>query len=397
VDRSDLLLTLERAGGLAGRVLDAETGEPVDVFRVRIVQAKLRSGDEQPARWPGYRARWSDDGMLFSGTGGRWNTATENLAPGWILGIEISAPGSQIWVDDHVVVALDSSKNPIVARLVRSAALAGRVVLDGSGHPVVGATVSVFAGLDALRTANSEDRQAARLTDADGRFRFDQVPGGEVVLLVKPREGPVVIDGPFHVQGRAYERIVRLHGGGKIEGLVTDPSGLPIGNVVVELQPSNVPGQGPGLMRRTQSSASGSFSFAGLASGDYWLARVVEREGITVRLVNHCVSVEAPTTKRVELHQQRGTASLRIERRETPGLAPLFGVNLVHVQSQRTDSKVPWEEREPMRGGFVEDGKPLVLEGLAPGEYMLIKVPFGRPQKVVLTAGTLTSVTIPAQ
>jgi hypothetical protein len=94
VDRSDLLLTLERAGGLAGRVLDAETGEPVDVFRVRIVQAKLRSGDEQPARWPGYRARWSDDGMLFSGTGGRWNTATENLAPGWILGIEISAPGT---------------------------------------------------------------------------------------------------------------------------------------------------------------------------------------------------------------------------------------------------------------------------------------------------------------
>ena len=114
-------------------------------------------------------------------------------------------------------------------------ALAGSV-LDERGNPIAGAAVerSPNRYTGGYRSIREEDGRPVVRTDAEGRFRFDAVKLGEMILTVEAeRYAPQYRHVKVTPQARSQE--FRLKVGHAICGRVVDDQGLPIGGVDVSV------------------------------------------------------------------------------------------------------------------------------------------------------------------
>ncbi|MEZ6015572.1 MAG: sigma-70 family RNA polymerase sigma factor [Planctomycetota bacterium] len=89
---TEVAVTMERAGRLSGRVVDAATGAPLHPFTVRFVRI------DDPTtlrRMSGFSSSWGNPGMTFDAEDGRWSTSEDStrLEPGTWTGVEVSAAG----------------------------------------------------------------------------------------------------------------------------------------------------------------------------------------------------------------------------------------------------------------------------------------------------------------
>lgn len=118
--------------------------------------------------------------------------------------------------------------------LATGASLSGRV-LDGQKQAIAGALVL------ASRNQNLWDPAAASLraratTDAEGRFRLDDLPPGDVALLVG-RKGAIPHQAGVVRVPNVTNFVVYVRDGGRLEGDVTDiATGQPIRDVLVRVQ-----------------------------------------------------------------------------------------------------------------------------------------------------------------
>ena len=248
------------AARVAGRVVDATSGAPVQSFTVRFVRPALRAGEEE-----GFgSATWGREGKAFTNPAGEWTSSGDELPPRSVIGVEVRAEGYAPQRHYHVVPRTDFEPGDLVSALSSGGTVRG-FLFDFEGAPIAGAELRCRPEGDPL-SASSEANYECGITStaSDGSFEFTAVPSGSTVIGIRPLDRPMEIDGPFDVAtGATVERTLRLGRGASIE-VVLDaegqaPSGYP------PLRSLRLAGEGPPA--RMTSDDEGRFTFRGLIAG----------------------------------------------------------------------------------------------------------------------------------
>jgi protocatechuate 3,4-dioxygenase beta subunit len=261
----DVAVVMKSAGTIRGRVEDADTKKPVTDFTIgrtapqgggffNIQVMMGRGGD---------RAFQSDDGSfeLPDVPPGKWTVraTAAGYKPGTIAAVEVPEGGT---------------REGVVIPIKRGGTLAGRVV-DPRGSAVPNANVSwssagggggAMAGAFARMGGGAANTSTT--TDADGKFSFDSVPDGKVMLsashpdyLDVTREVDPAKDSPLDLA---------LGTGGTISGSVVGQDGrTPIPGAQISLDEEG--DARVGTSDSTRSDGAGNFLFEHLQAGRYKL------------------------------------------------------------------------------------------------------------------------------
>jgi hypothetical protein len=360
LDVDDLEVRLPRAGTVAGMVVDGETGEPLERFRIRLVNGSPRDG-ERRAR--GISASWVREGHVFDGTDGRWEAAGLELEPGTVVGVEVTAEGYAPTRLDRVVVAVELDPEASVARMARGITVRGRVIEEESGAPVAGASVHrVAAQLRQPWLLGSTHDKVFVHTDANGRFELAGVPAGSMSLRVEHDVYPTVVDGPFEVDAErgVPDRVITVGVGGSIAGVVLDEDGRP--EAGVEVSAISMERRGPGRSsEQVRSTSDGGFRFGQLAPGRYQLSTMAIAFGRGYSPLSARVQVARGATTEVRLGPD-GTGALRGTLERTAGAD-----GVVRVMAARTVDGT--EAGTALTRVLPVEGDAFELRGLAAGEY----------------------------
>lgn len=190
---TDLLVRMEPAASVAGRVVDGITGAPVAAFTIAL------SADHElhPLQYV--------DPVRFANADGSFAVKHWQLQPGVALFVDVAAAG---YAPQRVVGAaqVDAPRDQHVIRLFAGTTVRGLVRDAVTGAPLPEVEVVLQSGdpLDATRrsypTATDEGpNKTAAFTDAEGRFELPCVPPGENRLLLAHRDFPKRTFGPFEV------------------------------------------------------------------------------------------------------------------------------------------------------------------------------------------------------
>jgi EmrB/QacA subfamily drug resistance transporter len=137
-----------------------------------------------------------------------------------------------------------------------ASSLAGTVRTVGTGQPLAGAAVS-------LATADGEVA-AGQTTDEAGRYRFtDLIPDSYTLAVTAPGHQPAAL--PVAVaDGEQAVRDAELDGGSAVQGTARTPAGTAIPDALITLLDRD-----GNVAASTTTGADGSYSIAGVPSGDY--------------------------------------------------------------------------------------------------------------------------------
>jgi protocatechuate 3,4-dioxygenase beta subunit len=276
----EVTVMLERAVRLGGRVVDAESGEPIAGARVRVA-------------WPGRSVEAEPTGA--DGT----FPPVAVLAPGDQVQVSAVAKGRAALLVPFDLQDLDGAAPTVLLRMRREEDWSGRVV-DASGAPAPGA-----------RVGYTEDGVAGKapdqtVADAEGRFALPPppppAPGRRVVLVA---EGPAAEGGVGRGalalrpgMEKPADLVLTLVAGARVGGRVAGADGAPVAGAEVGLdvawdllpeRSSSDPATSllhalnargyEGLT--TATDAAGRFSLAGVPAGTY--RPRVESGGVTRR------------------------------------------------------------------------------------------------------------------
>ena len=371
LDREELLIVLEHAGFLAGTVVDGETGEPIDRFRIRFVYAQLEPGERGAS---GYESTWADPGRWFKHELGQWDSAGEALEVGTVLGIEASAEGYSPTLISRAIIAESPDPEALVISLGQGARIPGTVV-DQDGNPVTGALVTFETGAaprNPWERRPTDSRWVAR-TDVLGTFEIVGASAGEGRLGVEHPDFAPQSDGPFTVpsSGAAASRTLHLYRGGIIRGAVLGLDGAQEADREVMLFPLAESGRGV-IPPATRTDAQGCFEFSRLANGMYQVSVLSRRQNQSVNEFSARVKVESPEV--VELCFKPDGDGIVLGRiRGDLSKVALITVNLQWIGEY--DSEGPPESGMDIgllkdRGTFA-DGDRFEIRGIAPGRYLV--------------------------
>jgi hypothetical protein len=234
VDRDDMEIVVDSAGRVCGRVIDAETGAGIEDFVIRFVRPDANAG----VQMFGYAATWAREGHRFTNTHGEWDSGTEALPPGGILGIEARAPDYATARAGAVNVAIDPLPEACVLRMVRGCDVRGRVV-DADGRACIGAHVACRLASDSDDGfANDHQESAVSTCTNDGRFNLGPMVAGSYVLMIEVIGRRPFIDGPFDIPPTGtINRTIVLPRGASLHGRLLDVSraGLAGETIVVDV------------------------------------------------------------------------------------------------------------------------------------------------------------------
>ncbi|GIW70836.1 MAG: hypothetical protein KatS3mg102_0378 [Planctomycetota bacterium] len=264
----DLVLRLVRAQALGGRVLEAGTGAPVAGAQIEVEMAG------------GVRLGAASDAQ------GAFRVA--GVVPGRLV-VRASAAGYAPFESEFA-----QAPPELLIELLAGAAIEGQVIRARDGAPLEGAVVYVLeasaagrrpppraqglvellaSGVDpgglGGRSRPELEQALARTarTDAEGRFRLEDLPAGPKLVLAAHPEHPaawseVALEGP----GEVAEVTIALADGGAIAGTVLDEQGAPRAAAeVFAFSPA-------GRARSAETDARGSYTIRGLAPGEYLVA-----------------------------------------------------------------------------------------------------------------------------
>lgn len=275
----DVVLKLERAGALAGRVVDGATGAPIESFRIKLREPTLREGEE---RLSDYGVAWAQPGMSFTRTSGYWTTAGIEPKVGVVTGIEVSAEGYAPTRIDRAVIVADPEPDSIVVELGRGTRVTGSVIDSITREPLANVRVQRCEVAEVSgRMRYVPDASFVTTTDDRGRFVLESVCCGSMFLMATGSAVPLTFDGPFDVavSDRLVERTVEVGSGARLHGAVVDGYGGGRPGRRVELVGLELPS--PGLRLETTTDANGEYSFRGLVPGLYRVSLPLSGEAAT--------------------------------------------------------------------------------------------------------------------
>ncbi|HET6202895.1 MAG TPA: carboxypeptidase regulatory-like domain-containing protein [Planctomycetota bacterium] len=287
--------------GVAGVVLEADTGKPVPKFTVGGQRVTRRMGE----------FAMSSEGLpekAFQSVDGSFEHL--DLKPG-SLDLTFDAEGFVPEVVQKVEVKSGEVRRDLDVRLRRGAAIRGRVVARDTGEPVAEATVDrVEEGKRPFGPILHRLRRGDAKSDSDGAFEIRSLEPGSVQLRVSHEAFAVTISDPVEAKGgETVEGIViPLFRGGALDGYAIGEGGAPLAGGKIQTRP-----MGDFRERWSQSKESpideaGYFKLEGLSPGWYrvearppWPGRGEDAfgtlEGKTLRAL---AEVEEGRTIRVE-------------------------------------------------------------------------------------------------
>lgn len=360
VDRDDLEIVVQRAGRIAGRVVDGVTGEGLNDFVVRFVRPTLAAGEKSGG---GYSATWAREGRRFLQTNGEWHSGGETLAPGTFLGLEVRAEGYGVARVPRVLIEVDPVTDQLIIRMQPPARIHG-VVRDSNGALIRDVEVAWRPDGDAAKFRQDEPHEFGVVrSDEHGAFVIAGVPPGSAVLLIAPPGRPTFADGPFEVEaGSTQERAIVLPRGERLTGEIYDHAGRPVVGaslrIVIATEPNGR------FLEETTSDDAGAFAFENVAPGRYNLSQVLTRGSLEVQRLTQSIEIENGVPKHVVL-RAAGAARLRGKVHMDRELPEILTLSLLSQEATEGESEVALRY-----GTFAEQGA-FAFEGLRPGSYIL--------------------------
>ena len=336
---------LDAAGGVTGVAVD-EAGRPVDSFRVMARPVTEEQG-----------IRFAPRFEMIGDAEGRFTL--DNLGAGTYV-LQVTAPDRADGIVSNVKVASGAIVDVGRIRLGAGGIVRGTVT-DGTGTPILGATVTVRSGTG----PNFFPGGASEVvSDTGGAFEVRGVPVGTAMVTgrhpnyAEGRVSGVEVD---PTKGPAEVRVV-LTQGGRVEGSVTRRDGSGVPNVMVQVMPHQ-PGGGmsfPGESTR-MTATDGRFAVEHVPVG---------RANVTLML-GSAGQFQSGPSKEIEVQEGETAVAEFVSReilvtgRVTRGGAP--GANMrVNVRGERAmgmflafnASPVPAQPTGPQRGTALtrEDG-----------------------------------------
>lgn len=271
----DVEILVGGAGRIAGRVIDAQSREPVPEFTVSFEPELPQGGPMmrvlRPPRRLARRLSGDDDENVVRSPDGTFTL--ENVPAGtWTVTVEAqryeSARVSDVTVRDR------DTTSDVEIRATKGRSIRGRVVDARTGRPVVGATVAADEGGAARPPMAPGFEDNAAFTDADGRFDLPGLALGTWKLVVRHpdyAEASQLVE----LRQNVADAEIRLSNGGDLGGWVVSEAGAPVGGASVSVQGGAEGGGsgfrfGPGLGgSSTLSDDGGRFRFDRLSAGRY--------------------------------------------------------------------------------------------------------------------------------
>lgn len=236
-----LTIVLKAEHRITGKVVDAETGEPIPLFTVVPVTILNK--------WSSIAERYN----ATQGSDGRLDVVAHPKE--YAQRIRIEAPGYRTQ-DGPIFTAGDDSPRVQDFRLISSPPRTG-VLVDVAGKPVVGAIVQMVTRTESIRSSIGPLNSTQ--TDAEGRFQFAD-PGEAYKVVVESASGYATVDG---TPDQADLGTLKLLPWATVQGKFQD-DGKPIAGATVILSPVRYELPGSPRMKDDQITTTkpdGSFFF----------------------------------------------------------------------------------------------------------------------------------------
>ncbi|MCE9635989.1 MAG: carboxypeptidase regulatory-like domain-containing protein [Planctomycetes bacterium] len=256
---------LARGTTLSGQVV-APDGTPVAGARVEL------RDDKQDGFMGGLAAVFGGRDPRFTDAEGRFEMPGPQ--PGTKTRVAATAPGFLEGKSDLVTAGVGQKLDGVAVRLRLGAMLEGKVS-DDRGQPIDGAFVRWLNSEGLNEWEVDWKLRAARpsLTDADGRYRMENVEPGKVMVQVEhPRYLRLTEKDVATAEGKASQFDAKLRLGAVIDGRVVGPDGKPLSgaNVSLTLRGEGGPNQWARVRDGAVTSESdGRFRAEGLEPGTY--------------------------------------------------------------------------------------------------------------------------------
>jgi hypothetical protein len=294
----DVVVKLERAARLEGRVVRDDDGKPLEGLDVRAVPTY-----DQKDRWPFGHARTDADGR-FTIDGAQAGDATvfaEGL--GWVT--KDLSRGIAFRKHAPYRCTLAAGKTASVELRVVPAAILGGSVVDRDGKPVAGVVLRVQTFPDDPRGEQSfadfEQTRAITATRADGRFAFDRIhPADPASLRVSAVGVPVQFVNDVALSASAPAGVeVRLVGARTLDiAVLDDATGKPIAAAEIDVETIGDPNGRSDFGWRGETDADGH-ARAGPVAAAPLRVRAVTAGYVRARVRVENTASTAPTTIRL--------------------------------------------------------------------------------------------------
>ncbi len=237
----DIEVAMAAERRLKGVVLDARDDAPVAGARVFLEAQQSRDVGSGMVNMPRHIGNETTDS---SG-----NFVVDGIAGGSQLELTVSASGLQR-ARKEVAVPADVDPEPVVVRLEPGLELRGRVLTeDGEPAPSLGVMAGPASQTSDVRSYHSYSQTTS---GPDGRFLFDDLTPGSVVVLAQSDDGRRTRE--VAEAGQSDEVVLRFEPGLTIVGIVLDPESAPVPAAFV-----GVRGECAQNFQRCETAADGRF------------------------------------------------------------------------------------------------------------------------------------------
>jgi len=283
---SNLVVYMERNGGIRGQVVDAVTGRPVPSFSIRFGE----SGGDKIVGFGQRRNFETPDGTF----------ELIDLNPRTYL-LEAWAEGYAFTRSEPIEVRKAEWVSGVVLALGQGGTVEGRVVRSSDGSAVSGASVMVRPGdrMDPFfhTRYNPYMIRESAPTGRDGRFVIANVGAGSYSIQVDhPDFAKQVVEGVQIQEGGRFDTgDIAIFQGGVIEGTVHGADGLPIFRAQMLLS-------GEGYRNRVRTDRDGYYRFEKVPVGSYALSveRVLGRRAEEAVFAERIVIVDEGSEVRID-------------------------------------------------------------------------------------------------
>ncbi|MCK6447699.1 MAG: sigma-70 family RNA polymerase sigma factor [Planctomycetes bacterium] len=349
-DDAPIEIVLRPAGGICGRVVDAETLQPITRFRVAFVTPVLEPGER---RLPRHRGEWVEPGLEIEDANGLWNTKFDELEPDAFTGIAVHAAGYGTRILPRVRTSRNADAEPLLIALGRARVLVGRVVEKSSGRGLAGARVKCFSKRAPLIFDASSGLPLA-ITDERGEFRLEDLPEEPVSLAVDAAGFAPRIEGPLEAPVGESRRDIELAAGATLRGRLFDAHDRTLARQTVRLGTGGTDDT-PFREWKVTTDAEGAFEFTALPNGEYFVSHDVPDRRASLAQLTRYVRMDEERMFEIELRPP-GTLTLRGELQTK---VPLPGDLAVRA----------WRAADRIDVACLSAGAHFELEGLAPGKW----------------------------
>ena len=243
----NVIVEIQRGGGIRGRVVDKSTGSPVTTFQ---------AGTARTMTVGGMARNMGSQTLDFTSDDGSFNLAN---VPSGATTLVVSAPG---YAAARLNVTVEEGKvhDAGEVQLETGAILTGRVT-GPSGSAVPNVTIRPVAGL--MGGGGSASPMAR--TDERGEYKLEGLPSGDETILFA-HDDYVSTRKRVNLEGREMRLDVQLGKGVRITGSIVTESGAPVAEAAVEAISSS------GTFEAAKTNASGVFEIESAAPGRYRFA-----------------------------------------------------------------------------------------------------------------------------